>query len=269
MNPFNTIVGTISFDDTGNQLGLWLRRAFFAACYNTTFIANTMFAVGSTTPYLVHAGLTGSLTPMLTGKVVVAVLLSAYFYTLIYIVNDFIDRRKDERMAIPKQTARHVLGRRYLWWLGMRVRGGFGCGPRPLATACGGVGGLRRGLDVAVGGAFKCPAAQSLHHLHRTLGQILLTTSSCCMWQTAGLGPERCWPGRSSPTRSVSRSITHSKAICGNGSNCRWHGAGACTRRIGRWQQRRSWAWRAAGRLRPRPCRKWGSTKQFILVSSS
>jgi hypothetical protein len=118
MNPVDTLVGAISFDDTGNQLGLWLRRAFFTVCYNTTFIANALFAVGSTTPYLVHAALTGSLTPLLVGKVVAVVLLSTYCYSLVYIVNDFIDRRKDERLGIPKQTARHVLGDQYLWWLG-------------------------------------------------------------------------------------------------------------------------------------------------------
>jgi hypothetical protein len=118
MNPVNTIVGAISFDDTGSQFGLWLRRAFFAVCYNTTFIANALFAAGSTTPYLVQAGLTRSLTPVLASKLVAAVLLSTYSYSLVYIVNDFIDRRKDERLGIPKQTARHVLGDQYLWWLG-------------------------------------------------------------------------------------------------------------------------------------------------------
>jgi hypothetical protein len=118
MNPVNTIIGVISFDDTGNQLGLWLRRAFFTACYNTTFIANVLFAAGSTTPYLVYAGLTGRLTLVLVAKVATAVLVSTYSYNLIYIVNDFIDRRKDHRLGIPKQTARHVLGDQYLWWLG-------------------------------------------------------------------------------------------------------------------------------------------------------
>ena len=97
---------------------MWLRRAFFVVCYNTTFIANALFALGSATPYLVHAGLTSRLSPVLAGKVVAAVFLSTYSYSLIYIVNDFIDRRKDERLGIPKQTARHVLGDWYLWWLG-------------------------------------------------------------------------------------------------------------------------------------------------------
>lgn len=119
MNPVDTIVGAISFDDTDNQLGLWLRRAFFAVCYNTTFIANGLFAAGSTAPYVVYAGLTGNLTLVLAGKMVAAVLLSTYSYSLIYIVNDFIDRRKDERLGIPKQTARHVLGDQYLWWVGL------------------------------------------------------------------------------------------------------------------------------------------------------
>ena len=118
MNPVNTIVGTIGFDDTGNPLSLWLRRSFFAVFYNTTFIANALFAAGSSTPYLVHAGFAGSLTLALVGIVVAAVLLSTYSYSLIYIVNDFIDRSKDERLEIPKQTARHVLGDRYLWWMG-------------------------------------------------------------------------------------------------------------------------------------------------------
>lgn len=118
MNPVSIIVETIGFDDTGSQLGPWLRRVFFAVCYNTTFIANALFAAGSTAPYLVHAGLTGSLTLLLVGKIVAAVLLSTYAYSLIYIVNDFIDRAKDERLGTPKLTARHVLGEQYLWWLG-------------------------------------------------------------------------------------------------------------------------------------------------------
>ena len=119
MNPVNTIVGAISFDDTGNSLSLWLQRSFFAVFYNTTFIANALFAAGGSAPYLVHAGLAGSLTLALVGKVVAAVLLSTYSYGLIYIVNDIIDRSKDERLEIPKQTARHVLGDRYLWWTGV------------------------------------------------------------------------------------------------------------------------------------------------------
>ena len=119
MDLVSTIVGAISFDDSGHQLGRWLRRAFFSACYNTTFIANALFAAGSTTPFLLYAGFHGTLGPLLVIKALAVVLLTTYAYSLIYIVNDIIDRRKDERLEIPKQTARQVLGERYLWWLAL------------------------------------------------------------------------------------------------------------------------------------------------------
>jgi 4-hydroxybenzoate polyprenyltransferase len=119
VDPVSTLVGAISFDDSGHQLGRWLRRVFFSVCYNTTFIANALFAVGATTPFLVYAAVTGTVSAALVVKTLAAVLLSTGAYSLIYIVNDFIDRAKDERLGIPKQTARHVLGERYLWWLAL------------------------------------------------------------------------------------------------------------------------------------------------------
>jgi hypothetical protein len=120
VDPVSTIVGAISFDDSGgHQLGRCLRRAFFSICYNTTFVANALFAAGSTTPFLLYAGFHGRLSPLLVTKAAAAVLFSTYAYSLIYIVNDFVDRSKDERLGIPKQTARHVLGDRYLWWLAL------------------------------------------------------------------------------------------------------------------------------------------------------
>lgn len=117
MNPLSLVIGVLSFNDTGGRLSAVLRKLYFAIGYNTTFPVNAMLALGSMSPYVVYLAWHGTLTWASYVAAFGITLISAYFYNLIYIVNDVIDRRKDERLNIPKQTARHVLGEHYLGWL--------------------------------------------------------------------------------------------------------------------------------------------------------
>ncbi len=117
MNILNSLIGTLSFAETNNRFAAFFRRGYFAVAYNTTFPVNLMLALGSMSPYLVILMLQGETRLRAYIAPVVITLISAYFYNIIYIVNDIIDRRKDSLLKIPKQTARHVLGNGYLYYL--------------------------------------------------------------------------------------------------------------------------------------------------------
>jgi len=114
MSLLDQVVSTLSFDDTAGRSAAALRRLYFGIAYNTMLPVNLMLALGSMTPYLVFLALHGQLTFGAWAAGVTMTVVSAYFYQLIYIVNDLFDRKKDERLAIPKQTARHVNGEGYL-----------------------------------------------------------------------------------------------------------------------------------------------------------
>ena len=114
MKPLANLIGALSFNDATSEHGTWLRKLYFAVAYNTALPINAMVALGSITPYLFYLMITGQLTASRYVVTVIITLLSAFSYGLIYVVNDYIDRRKDVLQAIPKQSARHVLGRYYL-----------------------------------------------------------------------------------------------------------------------------------------------------------
>jgi hypothetical protein len=114
MNLIAAIIGALSFGETGGRAGSLARKAYFAVAYNTMFPVNAKVALGSVTPYLAVLWAAHQLSWATLIPAVVITAVSAYFYGLIYIVNDLIDRRKDQRLSIPKLNARHVLGEGYL-----------------------------------------------------------------------------------------------------------------------------------------------------------
>lgn len=92
-----------------------VRSSYFAVWYNTTSAVNTMLAMGSVTPYVLYLSWRGELTVSKLNLAVVATFLSTYCYSVIYVINDYMDRSKDLELGIPKFTSRDVLGSTY--WL--------------------------------------------------------------------------------------------------------------------------------------------------------
>ncbi len=89
-------------------------RLYFAVAYNTTVGVNMLLALGAIAPYVVLRLATDGISPGGVALAISLTLLVTYCYTLVYVVNDYLDCDKDLMLGIPKHTARHVLGRHYL-----------------------------------------------------------------------------------------------------------------------------------------------------------
>ena len=114
MNLLGTIIGILSFNETESRITAFVQRAYFILGYNTTFPVNAIIALGGVLPYMLYLIAVGDLSPTRYLGMLLITLFSAYAYTLIYIVNDIVDRHKDRLLSIPKQSARHVVGSNYI-----------------------------------------------------------------------------------------------------------------------------------------------------------
>lgn len=88
-----------------------LKQAMFAFSYNTTSLVNMMMTIGVLAPYVIIGAVLGEITGFEVLEATAITLLATYCYLLVYVVNDYLDRKKDAADGSRKVTANHLFGK--------------------------------------------------------------------------------------------------------------------------------------------------------------
>lgn len=92
-----------------------LSKSLYAVIYNTTFVVNLMLTMGVVSPFAIIQLARHNLPASDLFQAILIMFVTTYCYNVVYIINDFIDRRKDAALNIPKFTAYHRIGKYYLY----------------------------------------------------------------------------------------------------------------------------------------------------------